>query len=85
MRYEQQSGETISDSIRIGCVVNRMEKSSLKEHLLLVNEIESIELAKRTATHPQPMQLDALQQPFRGTCNKCGKVGHKAVDCFKGK
>eukprot|EP00973_Karenia_brevis_P075233 10452367-Karenia_brevis.AAC.1 len=62
-----------------------MEKGSLKEHLLLaasrikrwfefVNEIESIELARRTASHPQPMQLDAIQQAFRGTRNKCGRI-----------
>ena len=26
-----------------------------------------------------------LKKKFKGTCNKCGKIGHKEVDCWSGK
>ena len=73
--YEQQSGETVTDNLKIGCVVSGLEKSSLKEHLMVagakaqtwaefMKEVESIELAKRSAQGPTPMQVDAF---FQGT------------------
>ena len=34
--YEQQSGETVTDNLSIGCVVAGLEKSSLKEHWMVV-------------------------------------------------
>ena len=59
MIYEAQSRETISDSLKIGCVIAGMGQNSMKEHLLMsatkcdswtnfVREIESIEHARKT-------------------------------------
>ena len=72
MIYEAQSRETISDSLKIGCVIAGMGQNSMKEHLLMsatkcdswtnfVREIESIEHARKTITAPTPMDLDAFQ------------------------
>ena len=33
--YEQQSGETVTDNLKIGCVVAGLENSTLKEHLVV--------------------------------------------------
>ena len=88
MIYEAQNRETISDSLKIGCVIAGMGQSRLREHLLLsatkcdkwtnfVREIESIEHAKKTISAPTPMELDA----FQGNCHKCGKHGHTAKEC----
>ena len=74
--YDAQSRETISDSLRIGCVITGMGQNSMKEHLLMsatkchiwtivVREIESIEHARKTITAPTPMELDA----FQGNCH----------------
>ena len=35
MIFEAQSGETISDSLNIGCVIAGMGQNSLREHLLM--------------------------------------------------
>ena len=59
MIYEAQSRETISDSLKIGCVIACMGQNSMKEYLLMsatkcdswtnfVREIESIEHARKT-------------------------------------
>ena len=88
MIYEAQSRETISDSLKIGCVIAGMCQFSMKEHLLMsatkcdswtnfVREVESIEHARKTITAPTPMELDA----FQGNCHKCGKYGHTAKEC----
>ena len=80
--------ETISDSLKIGCVIAGMGLNSMREHLLvsatkcdswtnLVREIESIEHARRTITAPTPVDLDA----FQGNYHKCGKYGHTAKEC----
>ena len=69
--YEQQSGETVTDNLKICCVVSGLEKSSLKEHLMVagakaqtwaefMKEVGIIELAKRSAQGPTPMQVDAF-------------------------
>ena len=69
MIYEAQSRETISDSLKIGCVIAGMGQSSMREHLLLsatkcdnwtnfVREVESIEHAKKTISAPTPMEID---------------------------
>ena len=71
MIYEAQSRETISDSLKIGCVIAGMGQDSMKEHLLMiatkcvcwtnfVREIESIEHARKTITAPAPTDLDAF-------------------------
>ena len=84
MIHEAQSRETISDSLKIGCVtIAGMGQNSMKEHLSMsatncgswtnfVGEIESIEHARKTITAPTPMDLDA----FQGNCHKCGNYGH---------
>ena len=88
MICEAQSRETISDSLKIGCVIAGMGQNSMREHLLVratkcdswtnfVREIESIEHARKTITAPTPMEIDA----FQGNCHKCGKYGHTAKEC----
>ena len=58
MIYEARSRETISDSLKIGCVITGMGQNSMKEHLLMsatkcdswknfVQENESIEHARK--------------------------------------
>ena len=84
MIYEAQSRETISDSLKIGCVIAGIGQNNMKEHHLMsatncynwtnfVREIESIEHARKTITAPTPMDLDA----FQGNCHKCAKYGHR--------
>ena len=88
MIYEAQSRETISDSLKIGCVIAGMGQNSKREHLLMsatkcdswtnfAREIESIERVRKTITAPTPMEIDA----FQGNCHKCGKYGHTAKEC----
>ena len=73
MIYEAQSRETISDSLKIGCVIAGMGQNSMMEHHIMsatkcdswtnfVREIESIEQAKKTITAPTPMEIDAFQK-----------------------
>ena len=88
MICESQSRETISDCLKIGCVIAGMDQSIMREHLLLsatkcdswsnfVREVESIEHAKKTISAPTPMEIDSIQ----GNCLKCGKYGHIAKEC----
>ena len=76
-----QSHETISDSLKIGCVIAGVGQNSMKEHLLMsatkgdswtnfVREIELIEYARKTITAPSPMDLDA----FQGTVTSAGSM-----------
>ena len=87
MIYEAQSRETISDSLKIGCVIAGMGQNSMREHLSMsgtkcdswtsfVREIESIEHTIKTITAPTPMEIDA----FQGNCHKCGKYGDTAKE-----
>ena len=79
MIFEAQSRETISDSLKIGCVIAGMGQNSMNEHLLMsatkcdswtnkIREIEAIEHARKTITASTPMDLDA----FQGNCHKYG-------------
>ena len=88
MIYEAQSRETISDSLKFGCVIAGMGQNSMGEHLLMsatkcdswtnfVREIESIVHARQTIAAPTPMVLDV----FQGNCHKCGKYGHTVKEC----
>ena len=72
MIYEAHSRETISDSLKIGCVIAGMGQSSVREHLLLsatkcdswskfVRQVESIEHAKKIVSAPTPMEIDSFQ------------------------
>ena len=80
-----RESETISDSLKFGCVVSGMGQSSIREQNFVqchqvrnwtnfVWEIESIEHAKKTISAPTPMELDV----FQGNSHKCGKYGHTA-------
>ena len=68
MIYEAQSRETISDSLKIGCVIAGIGQNSMKEHFLMsattcdswtnfVREVLSIEHARKAITAPTPMEL----------------------------
>ena len=70
MICEAQSHETISDSLKIGCVIAGMSQSSLKEHVLLsVTKVDSWSNAKKTISAPSSMEIKA----FQGVCQECGK------------
>ena len=58
MIYEAQSWETISDFLKIDCVIAGMGHSSMKEHLLLSATNEH---AKKTISAPTPMEIDSFQ------------------------
>ena len=52
------------------------------------SEVETIARARANATWASPMDISAFGGggkgggKFSGTCNNCGKTGHKAKDCF---
>ena len=87
MIYEAQSRETISDSLKICCVIAGVGQNSMKEHLLMsatkcdswTNFVKSSRLStqEKTIIAPTPMDLDA----FQGNCHKSGKYGHTAKEC----
>jgi len=91
--YEQLSGETISDGIKIGVCLRQMEEGALRSHLIFNSErlkvykdfrmeLLSVRAAFDTCT---PMDVGALQSKFQGNCNICGKFGHRASECRSGK
>ena len=97
--WESEAGEQLSDLIKIGVVVNGLEKGNFRDHVLIntsgtkqwsrfIREIEAVELA-RLNSRPTPMDLSAvghdLHQPkrFEGNCSWCGTYGHMARDCWK--
>ena len=90
MIYEAQSRETMSDSLKIDCVIAGMGHSSMREHLLLSatkcdswsnsnfgREVESIEHATKTISAPTPMEINS----FQFNCHECGKYGHTVKEC----
>ena len=36
--YEQQSGDTISDAIKLGVVLRHLPDAALREHVLLISQ-----------------------------------------------
>ena len=94
MIYEAQSRETITDALKIGCVIAGMGQSSTREHLLLsatnrdswtnfVREVESNEHVKKTISAPTPMEINS----FQGNCHSAENtdtlrksVGIRAVE-----
>eukprot|EP00971_Amphidinium_carterae_P334658 6470061-Amphidinium_carterae.1 len=71
VRWEQGSGEQLSDSIRIGIVLRQLEESQLKQHLVMnaqrlvlwrdfKREVSNIRRAQINLG-PVPMDLDALR------------------------
>ena len=81
--HEAQSRETISDSLKSGCVIAGTGQNSMKEHLLMstsqcdswtnfVREMASVEHARKTIAAPTPVDLDV----FQVNCPKSGRYGH---------
>ena len=93
-RLEKQ----LSDVIKIGVVVNGLEKGNFRDHLLIntsgtkqwskfSREIEAVEFA-RLNSRSTPMDLsavghDQLPKRLEGNCSWCGVHGHMAGDCWK--
>ena len=89
--YEQQSGDKISDAIKLGVVLHHLPDTSLREHLLLNSrvydtyalmtaEVRAVVMARTTWSGPTPMDLIILAKD--ALCHVCGKNGHFAGDCW---
>ena len=89
--YEQQSGDKLSDAIKLGVVLHHLPDASLREHLLLklrvydtyalmAAEIRAVAMARTTWSGPVPMDLSILAKD--AVCHVCGKKGHFAKDCW---
>ena len=89
--YEQQSGDKISDAIKLGVVLHHLPDASLREHLLLNSrvygtyalmaaEVRAVAMARTTWSGPTPMGLSILAKD--AVCHVCGKKGHFAKDCW---
>jgi hypothetical protein len=89
--YEQQSGDKVSDAIKLGVVLHHLPDQSLREHLLLnatrydtydkvSAEVRQVTMAKMIWQGPAPMDLNALHSDVR--CTTCGKPGHHPRDCW---
>ena len=88
---EQQSGDKISDAIKLGVVLHHLPDASLREHLLLNSraydkydlmaaEIRTVAMARTTWSGPTPTDLSILAKD--AVCHVCGKKGHFARDCW---
>ena len=88
---EQQSGDNISDAIKLGVVLHHLPDASLQEHLLLNSraydtyilmaaEIRTVAMARTTWSGPTPMVLSILGKD--AVCHVCSKKGHFAKDCW---
>ena len=88
---EQQSGDKISDAIKLGVVQHHLPDASLREHLLLNSrvydtyalmaaEVRAVAMARTTWSGPTPMDLSILAND--AVCHVCGKKGHFAKDCW---
>ena len=98
-RYDgarQQRGQAMVDAdIKIGIVLKNMEDGPLKVHLLFgaenlatwgdfrrkVTEFKQAQQAASGVDHT-PMEISALNKDIE--CYKCGKRGHRAVECRSG-
>ena len=89
--YEQQSGDDISDAIKLGVVLHHLPDASLREHLLLNSqsystytlmaaEIRTVVMARTTWSGPTPMDVSVLAKD--AICHVCSKRGHFAKDCW---
>ena len=88
--YEQQSGDKISDAIKLGVLLH-LPDASLRAHLLLNSrvydtyalmaaEIRTVAMARTTFSGPAPVDLSILAKD--AVCDVCGKKGHFAKDCW---
>ena len=91
--WEKEAGESISDLLKIGCVVKGLEKGTFRDHLLIattqtktwpefIKEVENVNIAHEQ-THRVPMDLSDLPKSFDGNCSWCEAYGHMARDCRK--
>ena len=93
--WEHETGETLSDLIKIGVVVKGLEKGNFRDHLLIntsqttdwnqfMKEIENVEAARKN-TKAIPMDLSAFgeNEQYAGNCSWCQAYGHMARDCRK--
>ena len=89
--YEQQSGDKISDAIKLGVVLHHLPDTSLRDHLLLNSrmydtyalmaaEVRAVVMARTTWSGPTPMDLSILAKD--AVCHVCGKKGHFTRDCW---
>ena len=90
--YEQQSGDKISDAIKLGVVLHHLPDASLREHLLLSSRVydtyarmaaevlRTVAMARTTWSGPTPMDPSILAKD--AVCHVCGKKGHFAKDCW---
>ena len=89
--YEQQSGDKISDAIRLGVVFHHLPDASFRERLLLNSrvygtcalmaaEIRTVAMARTTWSGPTPLHLSILAKDV--VCHVCAKKGHVAKDCW---
>ena len=89
--YEQQSGNKISNAIKLGVVLHHLPETSLRERLLLTSrvydtyalmaaEVRAVVMARTTWSGPTPMDLSILAKD--AVCHVCGKKGHFARDCW---
>ena len=89
--YEQQSGDKISDAMKLGVALHHLPDTSLREHLLLNSrvydtyalmaaEVRAVVMARTTWSGPTPMDSSILAKD--AVCHVCGKKGHFAKDCW---
>ena len=89
--YEQQSGDKVSDAIKLGVVLHHLPDTSLREQLLLNSrvydtfalmaaEVRAVVMARTTWSGPTPIDLSILAKD--AVCHVCGKKGHFAKDCW---
>ena len=89
--YKHQSGDKISDAIKLGVVLHHLPDASLREHLLLNSqvydtyalmaaEIRTVAMARMTWSGPTPLDRSILAKD--AVCHVCGKEGHVARDCW---
>ena len=89
--YEHQSGDKISDAIKLGVVLHHLPDASLREHLLLNSrvydtyalmaaEIRTVAMARTTWSGPTPTDLSMLAKD--AFCHVCAKKGRFAKDCW---
>ena len=86
--YEQQSGDKISDAIKVGscappfarCLFLREHSRVYDTYTLMAAETRTVAMARTTWSGPAPMDLSILAKD--AVCHVCAKKGHLAKDCW---